>query len=76
MLSLAIKFTAYTPYYGVQDDDQAYVITEACYGGTLEHFLRVSQAAETSDGTCNVSKPVMYIAISGVLGLTVLAPPE
>ena len=26
----------------LQDDEQAYVITEVCYGGTLEQFMRVS----------------------------------
>ena len=28
----------------LQDDEQAYVITEVCYGGTLEHFMRVNTA--------------------------------
>ena len=30
--------------YALQDEKQAYVITEACYGGTLEDFLRVRTA--------------------------------
>lgn len=29
-------------YNYLQDDAQAYVVTEVCYGGTLEQFLRVS----------------------------------
>lgn len=32
-----------------QDDSQAYVVTEACYGGTLEDFLRVGMRLDLRD---------------------------
>lgn len=30
--------------FSLQDEKQAYVVTEVCYGGTLEDFLRVCPA--------------------------------
>ncbi|KAL3137090.1 hypothetical protein ABBQ32_006675 [Trebouxia sp. C0010 RCD-2024] len=43
-----------------EDDDQAYVITEACHGGTLEHFLR-GQGALTEQEAARVTHNIVSV---------------
>ena len=36
---------ALTHHAGMQDEDRVWIVTELCFGGDLEHFIKVSLQA-------------------------------